>query len=66
LARGGGACELAGLKSVGLNQRLGVSRTPVRHGWRVLAFNFEQFEQLYDLRIVLETMAIDRLAEGLI
>jgi DNA-binding GntR family transcriptional regulator len=45
---------------------LGVSRTPVRHGWRVLAFNFEQFEQLYDLRIVLETMAIDRLAEGLI
>jgi DNA-binding GntR family transcriptional regulator len=43
---------------------LGVSRTPVRHGWRVLAFNFEQFEQLYDLRMVLETTAIDRLAEG--
>ena len=44
--------------------RLGVSRKPVRHGWRVLAFNIEQFVQLYDLRRVLETTAIDRLAEG--
>ena len=32
-------------------------------GWRVLAFNFEQFEPLYDLRMVLEITAIDRLAQ---
>ena len=36
----------------------------MRHGWRGLAFNFEQFEQLYDLRMVLETTAIDRLVES--
>jgi DNA-binding GntR family transcriptional regulator len=32
-----------------------------RSGWRVLPFDFEQFEQLYDLRMVLETTAVHRL-----
>lgn len=32
-----------------------------RNGWRVLPFDFEQFEQLYDLRMVLETAAVQRL-----
>ena len=34
-----------------------------RAGWRVLPFDFDQFEQLYDLRMVLETTAIHRLCE---
>lgn len=34
-----------------------------RSGWRVLPFDFEQFEQLYDLRMVLETTAVHRLCE---
>ena len=32
-----------------------------RSGWHVLPFDFEQFEQLYDLRMVLETTAVQRL-----
>lgn len=61
-------------------ERLGVSRTPVRHaltrlqqegyvevlfrsGWRVLPFDFDKFEQLYDLRMVLESTAAHRLCE---
>lgn len=32
-----------------------------RSGWRVLPFDFDQFEQLYDLRMVLETTAVHRL-----
>lgn len=36
-----------------------------RSGWRVLPFDFDQFEQLYDLRMVLETTAAQRLcADG--
>lgn len=35
-----------------------------RSGWRVLPFDFEQFEQLYDLRMVLETAAVDRLCSA--
>lgn len=36
-----------------------------RSGWRVLPFDFDRFEQLYDLRMVLETTAIQRLcADG--
>ncbi|MBU0587768.1 MAG: GntR family transcriptional regulator [Gammaproteobacteria bacterium] len=34
-----------------------------RSGWRVLPFDFEKFEQLYDLRMVLETTAAHRLCE---
>ena len=34
-----------------------------RSGWRVLPFDFDKFEQLYDLRMVLETTAAHRLCE---
>jgi DNA-binding GntR family transcriptional regulator len=34
-----------------------------RSGWRVLPFDFRQFEELYDLRMVLETTAAQRLCE---
>ena len=37
-----------------------------RSGWRVLPFDFDQFEELYDLRQVLETTAVHRLCEGAI
>jgi DNA-binding GntR family transcriptional regulator len=32
-----------------------------RNGWRVLPFDFNQFEELYDLRMVLETAAVHQL-----
>jgi DNA-binding GntR family transcriptional regulator len=32
-----------------------------RSGWRVLPFDFDKFDQLYDLRMVLETTAVQRL-----
>ena len=44
-------------------QQEGYVEVLFRSGWRVLAFNFEKFVPLYDLRMVLETAAIDRLAE---
>jgi DNA-binding GntR family transcriptional regulator len=34
-----------------------------RSGWRVLPFDFAKFEQLYDLRMVLETAAAHRLCD---
>ncbi len=42
-------------------QQEGVVEVLFRSGWRVLPFDFEQFEQLYDLRMVLETTAVHRL-----
>ena len=46
-------------------QQEGYVEVLFRSGWRVLPFDFEQFEQLYDLRMVLETTAVHRLcAEG--
>ena len=35
-----------------------------RSGWRVLPFDFNQFEALYDLRMVLETTAAQRLCDS--
>ena len=35
-----------------------------RAGWRVKPFDFLQFEELYDLRIVLESTAVRRLCEA--
>lgn len=35
-----------------------------RSGWRVLPFDFDQFEELYDLRTVLETTAAHRICSG--
>ena len=34
-----------------------------RSGWLVKPFSFEQFEHLYDLRMVLETTAVQRLSK---
>lgn len=44
-------------------QQEGFVEVLFRSGWRVLPFDFEQFEQLYDLRMVLETTAVHRLCE---
>lgn len=44
-------------------QQEGYVEVLFRSGWRVLPFNFDQFEQLYDLRMVLETTAARRLCE---
>ena len=35
-----------------------------RSGWRVLPFDFGKFDQLYDLRLLLETTAVRRICEG--
>lgn len=46
-------------------QQEGYVEVLFRSGWRVLPFDFDQFEQLYDLRMVLETAAVQRLcADG--
>ena len=44
-------------------QQEGYVEVLFRTGWRVLPFDFDQFEQLYDLRMVLETTAAHRLCE---
>ena len=44
-------------------QQEGFVEVLFRAGWRVLPFDFDQFEQLYDLRMVLETTAVHRLCE---
>ena len=46
-------------------QQEGYVEVLFRSGWRVLPFDFDTFEQLYDLRMVLETTAAHRLcADG--
>ena len=45
-------------------QQEGFVEVLFRSGWRVLPFDFEKFEQLYDLRMVLETTAVQRLCTG--
>ena len=42
-------------------QQEGFVEVLFRSGWRVLPFDFDQFEQFYDLRMVLETTAVHRL-----
>ena len=44
-------------------QQEGFVQVLFRSGWRVLPFDFDRFEQLYDLRMVLETTAAHRLCE---
>ncbi|MCF8211804.1 MAG: GntR family transcriptional regulator [Rhodoferax sp.] len=47
-------------------QQEGYVEVLFRSGWRILPFDFAKFEQLYDLRMVLETTAARRLCdEGL-
>ncbi len=42
-------------------QQEGFVEVLFRSGWRVLPFDFDRFDQLYDLRMVLETTAVRRL-----
>ncbi len=42
-------------------QQEGLVEVMFRSGWRVLPFDFDKFDQLYDLRMVLETAAVQRL-----
>jgi DNA-binding GntR family transcriptional regulator len=44
-------------------QQEGYVEVLFRSGWRVLPFDFAKFEQLYDLRMVLETTAAHRLCD---
>jgi DNA-binding GntR family transcriptional regulator len=45
-------------------QQEGYVEVLFRSGWRVLPFDFEKFEQLYDLRILLESSAVARLCDA--
>ncbi len=47
-------------------QHEGIVEVLFRSGWRVLPFDFNQFEELYDLRMVLETTAAHRLCDDAI
>ncbi len=47
-------------------QQEGFVEVLFRSGWRVLPFDFDQFEELYDLRMVLETTAVRRLCEQVV
>lgn len=44
-------------------QREGFVAVSFRSGWQVRPFDFQQYEQLYDVRIVLEMAAVRRLCE---
>lgn len=44
-------------------QQEGYVEVLFRSGWRVLPLDFDQFEQLYDLRMILETTAVRRLCD---
>jgi DNA-binding GntR family transcriptional regulator len=64
-------CERLGVSRTPVRQALvrlqqeGYVEVLFRSGWRVLPFDFDQFEQLYDLRMVLETTAVRRIcADG--
>ncbi len=46
-------------------QQEGFVEVLFRSGWRVLPFDFNRFEELYDLRMVLETTAVHRLCDGI-
>ncbi|HTJ94546.1 MAG TPA: GntR family transcriptional regulator, partial [Pararobbsia sp.] len=45
-------------------QREGYLEVGFRRGWKVAPINFEQLDALYDLRIVLELAAFERIAGG--
>jgi DNA-binding GntR family transcriptional regulator len=62
-------CERLGVSRTPVRQALtrlqqeGYVEVMYRSGWRVLPFDFDKFEQLYDLRMVLESTAAHRLCE---
>ena len=45
-------------------QREGYLQVYFRSGWQVLPLDFERFEQLYDLRIILELSAVQKICEA--
>jgi DNA-binding GntR family transcriptional regulator len=45
-------------------QREGYLEVGFRRGWKVAPINFEQLDQLYDLRIVLELAALERMVSA--
>ncbi|MFM0075227.1 GntR family transcriptional regulator [Paraburkholderia sediminicola] len=45
-------------------QREGYLEVGFRRGWKVSPINFDQLDQLYDLRIVLEVAAVERVGAG--
>lgn len=45
-------------------QKEGFVEVQFRSGWQVRPFDFEYFEDLYDVRIVLEEAAVQRLCDG--
>lgn len=45
-------------------QQEGLVEVLFRNGWRMLPFDFHRFDQLYDLRVLIETEAVQRLCEG--
>jgi DNA-binding GntR family transcriptional regulator len=45
-------------------QREGYLEVGFRRGWKVAPINFDQLDQLYDLRIVLEVAAVERVGAG--
>lgn len=63
-------CERLGVSRTPVRQALfrlqqeGFVEVQFRSGWRVLPFDFARFEQLYDLRMLLETTAVQRLCTG--
>jgi DNA-binding GntR family transcriptional regulator len=42
----------------------GYLKLAYRNGWTVLPFDFDRFEQLYDLRIILELAAVQQICEA--
>ena len=42
----------------------GYLKVAFRNGWNVLPFDFDRFEQLYDLRIILELAAVEHICES--
>jgi DNA-binding GntR family transcriptional regulator len=44
-------------------QQEGLVEVMFRSGWRVLPFDFDKFDQLYELRMLLETAAVQRLCQ---
>lgn len=62
-------CERLGVSRTPVREALlrlqqeGFVQVLFRSGWRVLPFDFDRFDQLYDLRMVLESTAVQRLCD---